>query len=105
MVFSIACILPVGVDEIRPDTCTHVYQFSISFKSITTTSSAKDEERWGGIVEEHKCRRSELLNPFKFFGNPLLIIPRMIQVYADTKSFLDYKTIEPYLVAEYVLKG
>ena len=48
--------------------------------------------------------RSELLNPFKFFGNPLVIIPRMIYVYTDTKLFLDYGTIEPYLVAEYWVK-
>ena len=60
--------------------------------------------QWDGIVEEHMRTRAELLNPFKFFGNPLVIIPRMIQVYTDTKSFLDYKTIEPYIVAEYHIK-
>lgn len=58
-----------------------------------------------GIVEEHPRTRSELLNPFKFFGNALVIVPRMLKVYTDTKSFLDYKTIETYLVAEYVLKS
>jgi len=60
---------------------------------------------WDGIVEEHMPTRSDLMNPFKFFGNPLVVIPRMIHVYTDTKSFLDYKTIEPYLVSEYVLKS
>lgn len=60
---------------------------------------------WEGSVEEHFRNRSELLNPFKFFGNPLVILPRMLQVYTDTRSFLDYKTIEPYLVGEYHLKS
>jgi len=62
-------------------------------------------ENWDGIVEEHFKTRAELLNPFKFFGNPLHIIPNMIEVYRDTNSFLDYKTIEPYLVSEYHIIG
>ncbi len=61
--------------------------------------------RWDGIVEEHMRTRSELMNPFKFFGGPLVILQRMLHVYTDTKSFLDYKTVEPYLVVEYHLKG
>lgn len=61
---------------------------------------------WDGIVEEHCRTRSELMNPFKFFGrNPLSIGWHMWQVYADTRSFLDYKTIEPYLCREYWLKS
>lgn len=62
-------------------------------------------ENWGGIVEEHMQTRSELLNPFKFFGNALVIIPRMLEVYKDTKSFIDYPSMEPYLVQEYVVKS
>ncbi|MBE0648049.1 MAG: hypothetical protein IH596_09710 [Bacteroidales bacterium] len=54
-----------------------------------------------GIVEEHVKTPSELLNPFKFFGNPLIILWRFLQVYRDTLSFLDYSTIEPYVVREY----
>ena len=65
----------------------------------------KESEPWQGIVEEHMRTRAELLNPFKFFGPPHLILQRMLQVYADTKSFLDYKTIETYLVSEYHLKS
>jgi hypothetical protein len=45
------------------------------------------------------------VNPFKFFGNPAVIVPRMINVYRDTNSFLDYKTIEPYFVSEYHIKS
>jgi len=56
---------------------------------------------YDGIVEEQTRTRSELLNPFKFFGNALEITGNMIAVYRDTKSFLDYKRIETYLAAEY----
>lgn len=74
-------------------------------RNVVEDKLSKDSIGWQGIVEEHMKTRSELMNPFKFFGNPLVIIPRMIHVYTDTKSFLDYKTIEPYLVAEYRVKG
>jgi hypothetical protein len=56
---------------------------------------------YDGIVEEQTRTRSELLNPFKFFGNALEITGNMIAVYTDTKSFLDYKRIETYLAKEY----
>lgn len=62
-------------------------------------------EKWGGIVEEHMRKRSQLTNPFAFFGHPGVIIQRMIAVYRDTKSFIDYNTIETYLCREYRVKG
>lgn len=74
-------------------------------RNVVEEKLSRNSKGWDGIVEEHMRTQSELLNPFKFFGNPLVIIPRMIQVYTDTKSFLDYGTIEPYLVAEYWVKS
>lgn len=74
-------------------------------RNVVTKKLTEDSEHWDGIVDEHMRTRSELLNPFKFFGNPLVIIPRMINVYTDTKSFLDYKTIEPYLTSELYIKS
>jgi hypothetical protein len=56
---------------------------------------------YDGIVEEQTRTRSELLNPFKFFGNALEITGNMISVYRDVNSFLDYKRVETYLVTEY----
>lgn len=56
---------------------------------------------WDGIVEEHFRTKADLINPFLFFGNPLVIFPNMLEVYRDTRSFLEYGTIEPYLVREY----
>jgi hypothetical protein len=58
---------------------------------------------YDGIVEEQTRTRSELLNPFKFFGKPYRMIQNMMAVYLDTKTFLDYKKIETYLTAEYHL--
>ena len=61
-----------------------------------------DHPDWyDGIVEEQTCTRAELLNPFKFFGKPHRIIQNMMEVYKDTKSFLDYRRIETYLAVEY----
>jgi len=58
-----------------------------------------------GIVEEQVKKKSDLLNPFKFFGNPLIIIYRMLLVYFDTKSFIDYRSMETYLATEYHIKS
>jgi len=65
-----------------------------------------DHSDWyDGIVEEMTRTRSELLNPFKFFGNPLEIAGNMISVYKDVRSFLDYGRVETYLTTEYHLKS
>lgn len=61
--------------------------------------------KFDGIVEEQVKKASDLLNPFKFFGNPLIIIYRMLLVYFDTKSFIDYKSMETYFAAEYHIKS
>ena len=60
---------------------------------------------WDGIVEEQFKTQAELLNPIKFFGNPFVMFYHMWQVYWDTKSFLDYKTIEPYFATEIHIKS
>ncbi len=60
---------------------------------------------WDGIVEEHFRTTSDLLNPIKFFGNPLIMFYNMLRVYFDTNSFLDYKTIEPYFATEIWIKS
>jgi hypothetical protein len=60
---------------------------------------------WHGIVEEQFRTKSDLLNPIKFFGNPWVMPYRMWQVYSDTNSFLDYKSIEPYYAHELHIKS
>ena len=70
-------------------------------RNVVKKKVMDNSQPWDGIVEEHFRTSSDLLNPFKFFGNPFMIAWNMMQVYTDTRSFLDYKTIEPYLVAEF----
>ena len=75
------------------------YNRNVVLQTLTTSS-----EPFEGIVEEQTRTRSELLNPFQFFGPPYLILQRMLMVYKDTRSFLDYGTMETYLVEEHVIK-
>lgn len=56
---------------------------------------------YDGIVEEHCRTRKELLNPFKFFAKSGFAPVNMIKTYFDVNSFIDYKSIETYLVSEY----
>lgn len=72
-------------------------------RNVVIESNIAESEPWDGLVEEQVQNRSDLLNPFKFFGNPFIILYNMLRVYTDTRSFLEYKTIEPYLATEYVL--
>ncbi len=74
-------------------------------RNVARAKENTDSEDWDGIVEEQFRTKSELLNPIKFFGNPLIMPYRMWQVYSDTKSFLDYGTIETYFTSEYILKS
>ncbi len=61
-----------------------------------------DGGRWyDGIVEEHTPTRAELVNPLRFFGGPLGVVWRMLEVYRDVRGFIDYGSIETYLVSEY----
>jgi len=65
-----------------------------------------DDSAWyDGIVEEQFRTAADLLNPFNFFGPPLLVPKHMIEVYRDTKSFIDMKRIETYLATEYHIKS
>lgn len=64
-----------------------------------------DESQWfDGIVEEQMRTEAQLLNPFRFWGNPVVILPRMLKELYDTKSFIDYSSMETYMATEYWLK-
>lgn len=60
---------------------------------------------YDGIVEEQFKIRNDLLNPFIFFGPPLKVPRHMMEVWKDTRSFIDMKQIETYLAVEYHLKS
>lgn len=56
---------------------------------------------YDGIVEEQFRDPADLLNPARFFGSPLTMLYHMLEVYIDTKSFIDYRKMEIYLASEY----
>jgi hypothetical protein len=74
-------------------------------RNVVNESLVEGSALFDGIVEEQVRESRDLLNPFRFFGNPLIIIPRMLNVYLDTKSFIDYPGMETYLAAEYHIKS
>ncbi len=75
-----------------------IYHYS---RNEVTESMGNPPDLYDGIVEEHCRTRKELLNPFKFFAKSGFAVVNMIKTYFDVKSFIDYKSIETYLVAEY----
>ncbi|MFO8130125.1 MAG: hypothetical protein R6T99_09530 [Bacteroidales bacterium] len=69
------------------------------------TKKLKSGTKWyDGIVEEHTRKPSDLLNPARFFGNPLTMLYHMLEVFVDVKSFIDYGSIETYLTKEYHIR-
>ena len=73
-------------------------------RNVVKRATVEDSVWYDGIVEEHVRSKRELLNPFIFFG-PFFKVPyHMLLVYRDTKSFIDYKRIETYLVNEYIVR-
>jgi hypothetical protein len=58
-----------------------------------------------GIVEEHFRDARDLLNPVRFFGGPLRMLPNMARVGLDIRRFIDLATIESYLVTEVHLRS
>ena len=74
-------------------------------RNVVNESILEDSAWFDGIVEEQVQNAHDLLNPFRFFGNPLIIIPRMLMVYSDTKSFIDYPGMETYLAEEYHIRS
>lgn len=75
------------------------YNRNVVLESLTDNSLWYD-----GIVEEQFRTRKDLLNPFRFFGPPLQVPGHMLEVWRDSRSFIDMKRIEPYLAKEYLLK-
>ncbi len=74
-------------------------------RNVVNEKVTDESYAWDGIVEEHLRTKSDLLNPLKFFGNPLIMVFNMLRVYFDTNSFLDYRTIEPYYTTEIYIKS
>ena len=74
-------------------------------RNVVTGTPEEHSVPFEGIVEEQFRIRSELLNPFRFFGPPLKTPLHMLQVLKDSRSFIDMRSIEIYLTTEFHLKS
>lgn len=73
-------------------------------RNVVNEKIYEDSVWFDGIVEEQMRKEPDLLNPFRFWGNPFVILPRMLKELYDTKSFIDYASMETYLATEYLIK-
>lgn len=76
------------------------YQRNVIVKPVIDGSKALD-----GIVLEACRTRSDLLNPARFFGGGLKMLPNMLRVAIDINGFLDMKRTETFYATEYHLQS
>ncbi|MEM7137033.1 MAG: hypothetical protein AAF500_10665 [Myxococcota bacterium] len=58
-----------------------------------------------GLVLEACPTKQDLLNPVRFFGGALKMIPNMIRVANDIQGFLDMKKVETFYCTEYLIRS
>jgi len=76
------------------------YQRNVVREPVTERADTSD-----GIVLEACPTRADLLNPARFFGGPLKMVPNMLRVANDIKGFLDMKRTETFYATEYHLRS
>ena len=76
------------------------YQRNIVCESVTAQADEQD-----GIVLEACPTRSDLLNPARFFGGPLKMLPNMLRVAKDVSGFLDMRKTETFYATEYHIRS
>lgn len=53
------------------------------------------------IVEEHFAHPDDLLDPARFFGGALRMVPNMTRIGADIAGFIDLASLQSFLVTEH----
>ncbi len=76
------------------------YQRNVIIEPVTERADPSD-----GIVLEACRTRADLLNPTRFFGGPLKMVPNMLRVAMDINGFLDMKKTETFYATEYHLRS
>ena len=76
------------------------YQRNVVVRPITENAEPSD-----GIVLEACPTRADLLNPTRFFGGALKMVPNMLRVARDISGFLDMKKTETFYATEYHLRS
>ena len=82
--------------------CTHFGTTSGTSFAGPVTEGAEPSD---GIVLEACRTRNDLLNPTRFFGGALKMVPNMVRVANDIKGFLDMKKTETFYATEYHLRS
>jgi hypothetical protein len=76
------------------------YQRNVVREPVTEGADPSD-----GIVLEACRTRGDLLNPARFFGGALKMVPNMLRIARDIKGFLDMKKTETFYATEYHLRS
>lgn len=76
------------------------YQRNVIREPVTEGAEPSD-----GIVLEACRTRADFLNPARFFGGALKMVPNMLRVAKDIKGFLDMKKTETFYATEYHLRS
>ena len=69
-------------------------------RNVVTGELTGTSPWFDGIVEEQVREKRDLLNPLRFFGPPLKVLGHMLEVWKDSRGFIDMKRIETYLANE-----
>jgi hypothetical protein len=69
-------------------------------RNVVAEPATAGTPRLDAIVEEHFRTREDLLNPVRFFGGPLAMVPNMARVALDIRNFIDLPSMETWLVDE-----
>jgi len=72
-------------------------------RNVVRAPLTEGSEHSDGIVLEACRTRGDLLNPTRFFGGGLKMVPNMLRVAKDISGFLDMKNTETFYATEYHL--
>jgi hypothetical protein len=76
------------------------YQRNVVREAVTDGADPSD-----GIVLEACRTRGDLLNPTRFFGGALKMVPNMLRIASDINGFLDMSKTETFYATEYHLRS
>ena len=76
------------------------YQRNVVREAVTDGADPSD-----GIVLEACRTRGDLLNPTRFFGGALKMVPNMLRIASDINGFLDMRKTETFYATEYHLRS
>jgi hypothetical protein len=74
-------------------------------RNVVESAALPGSPELDGIVEEHFRDPRDLLNPLRFYGGPLAMLPNMVRVALDIRRFIELRSIEVFLARERWLRS